>query len=89
MRMARGHSLADLGLIALFCLIWSSAFAAAKFALPDCPPLLLLSSRFLAAGVILIGLAAIAGRLMRVNGCTIASWAILGVFNSALYLGLS
>ena len=89
MRMARGHSLADLGLIALFCLIWSSAFAAAKFALPDCPPLLLLSSRFVAAGVILIGLAAIAGRLMRMKGRTIASWAILGVFNSALYLGLS
>jgi drug/metabolite transporter (DMT)-like permease len=88
-RVERGNSLADLGLIALFCLIWSSAFAAAKFALPDCPPLILLSSRFLAAGVILLALAKVAGRLERLDRRTVASWATLGAFNSALYLGLS
>lgn len=85
----RGNSLADFGLIALFCLIWSSAFAAAKFALPDCPPLILLASRFLAAGAILLGLAALAGRLERPDRRTILNWAILGALNSALYLGLS
>lgn len=87
--MGRGNSLADLGLIALFCLIWSSAFAAAKFALPDCPPLILLSSRFLAAGLILLVLARIAGRFEPPDRRTVANWAILGGFNSALYLGLS
>ncbi|MBN9027327.1 MAG: DMT family transporter [Rhizobiales bacterium] len=84
-----GNSRADLGLIALFCLIWSSAFAAAKFALPECPPLLLLASRFLAAGAILLGLAALAGRLEWPDRRAIWSWAVLGALNSALYLGLS
>ena len=88
-RKAPGNSLADLGLIALFCLIWSSAFTAAKFALPDCPPLLLLASRFLAAGAILLGLAALAGRLEWPDRRAIWSWAVLGALNSALYLGLS
>ena len=37
-------------MIAAFCLLWSSAFAVAKLALADCPPLLLLTARFLLAG---------------------------------------
>ena len=86
---ARGNSLADFALIALFCLIWSSAFAAGKLALPHSPPLILLVSRFLAAGVLLFGLAALAGRFHWPDGKTVAIWAVLGALNSALYLGLS
>ncbi|MGC1467272.1 MAG: EamA/RhaT family transporter, partial [Pseudolabrys sp.] len=48
-------------LIAVFVLIWTSAFSVAKLAIADCPPLLLLSSRFLVAGVLMLGVAA-AGR---------------------------
>ena len=40
--------------IAAFCLLWSSAFAAAKLALLDCPPLLLLTARFLLAGTVVL-----------------------------------
>ncbi|WP_244669505.1 DMT family transporter [Kaistia sp. 32K] len=87
--MGRGGSLADLGLIALFCLIWSSAFAAGKLALPDCPPLILLSSRFLVAGLFLFGLAALVGRPSWPDRRTTASWVVLGALNGALYLGLS
>ncbi len=85
----RGSSAGDLVLIALFCLIWSSAFAAAKFALPYCPPLLLLSSRFIVAGGLLLGLAVTAGRFRRPDGATLAKLILLGGLNSALYLGLS
>lgn len=85
----RASSASDMALIALFCLIWSSAFAAAKLAIPDCPPLLLLSSRFLVAGVLLLGLAALFGRFGLPDGATLAKLALLGGLNSALYLGLS
>src|SRR5262249_13277592 len=37
-------------LIVTFCLLWSSAFAAPKAALIDCPPLLLVTARCLLAG---------------------------------------
>jgi drug/metabolite transporter (DMT)-like permease len=39
-------------LVAVFCLIWSSAFAVSKLALADAPPLLLLTARFLFAGML-------------------------------------
>jgi drug/metabolite transporter (DMT)-like permease len=48
-------------MIAAFCLLWSSAFAVAKLALADCPPLLLLTARFLLAGGLMLTVAA-AGR---------------------------
>lgn len=85
----RAGRLADLGMIALFCLIWSSAFAAAKFALPYAPPLLLLSSRFVVAGLLLAGLACAAGRFKAPDRTTLAKLVVLGGLNSALYLGLS
>jgi len=46
-------------LIAAFCVLWSLAFAVAKLALTDCPPLLLLMARFLLAGTIILGVAAL------------------------------
>ena len=52
-------------LIATFCLFWSSAFSVTKLALADCPPLLLLTARFLVAGVVILGAAAVTGTIWR------------------------
>ncbi|MFG1477263.1 EamA family transporter [Xanthobacter sp. V4C-4] len=76
-------------LIVLFCLIWSSAFAAAKMALADCPPLLLLSARFLLAGGLLLGGCAVMGALANVGWRALALFAGIGVLNNAAYLGFS
>lgn len=76
-------------LVATFCLLWSSAFSVTKLALADCPPLLLLTARFLVAGVVILGAAAVSGT----TWCSLARrdlivLAALGVANNALYLGL-
>ncbi|WP_454915232.1 DMT family transporter [Xanthobacter sediminis] len=76
-------------LIVLFCLIWSSAFAAAKTALADCPPLLLLAARFLLAGGVLLAACAMLGTLRRVGWRTLGLFAGIGVLNNAAYLGCS
>jgi drug/metabolite transporter (DMT)-like permease len=73
-----------------FCLLWSSAFSAAKIALADCPPLLLLTARFLIAGVVVLGLAAAAGASWRgLARRDLLALAALGIVNTALYLGLN
>src|SRR5882672_4313502 len=76
-------------MIAAFCVSWSSAFAVAKLALADCPPLLLLMSRFLLAGAIILGAAALSRTPWRLARRDIAVLALLGVANNALYLGLN
>jgi drug/metabolite transporter (DMT)-like permease len=76
-------------LVAAFCLLWSSAFAVSKVALADCPPFLLLTMRFLVAGVITLG----GIRILRANWRL--AWrdalvlAGIGIFNNALYLGFN
>ncbi|WP_447917245.1 DMT family transporter [Achromobacter aegrifaciens] len=75
--------------IAAFCFLWSSAFAAAKIAVRDCPPLTLLTIRFLIAGALMLGLAAASGRWKLPAGRDLASLILLGMLNNALYLGLS
>jgi drug/metabolite transporter (DMT)-like permease len=75
--------------IPAFCLLWSSAFAVAKLALTDCPPLLLLTARFLLAGGILLGAAAVSGVLWRISRHDLIVLALLGVANNAVYLGLN
>ncbi|WP_394074311.1 DMT family transporter [Xanthobacter albus] len=88
--LAPGFSIdGTLVLIVLFCLIWSSAFAAAKTALADCPPLLLLSARFLLAGGVLLAACAAMGALRRVGWRVLALFAGIGVLNNAAYLGFS
>jgi len=72
-----------------FCLIWSSAFSVAKLALYDCPPLLLLTARFLLAGVITLGAAAFYADWRRLAARDVAALAALGVLNYAFYLGLN
>jgi drug/metabolite transporter (DMT)-like permease len=75
--------------IATFCVLWSSAFAVAKLALADCPPLLLLMARFLLAGAIILGAAVILRMPWRLTRRDIAVFGLLGVVNNALYLGLN
>lgn len=75
--------------IAAFCFLWSSAFAAAKIAVRDCPPLTLLTLRFLIAGALMLGVAAASGRWSRPGARDLAALVLLGVLNNAAYLGLS
>ncbi len=77
-------------LVVTFCLLWSSAFSAAKVALADCPPLLLLAARFLIAGVVVLGVAGANGTSWRsLARRDLIALAGLGVVNNALYLGLN
>jgi drug/metabolite transporter (DMT)-like permease len=75
--------------IALFCLLWSFAFIAGKIGVTDCPPLILLAARFSLAGLLILGFFA-----FRRDAWRELSWrealmfAILGIANNALYLGL-
>ncbi|MGC2086245.1 MAG: DMT family transporter [Bradyrhizobium sp.] len=74
--------------IGLFCLLWSFAFVAGKIGVTYCPPLLLLAARFSLAGVLILALT-----LLRRDGWAMswrdaAVFAIIGIANNALYLGL-
>ena len=75
--------------IGLFCLLWSFAFVAGKIAVTDCPPLILLAARFSLAGVLILGITALRGEAWSSLTCRDAAvFALLGVANNALYLGL-
>ncbi len=76
-------------LIAAFCLLWSSAFAVSKVALADCPPLLLLTIRFLVAGAITLAGAAAFQANWRLAWRDALVLAAIGIFNNALYLGFN
>ena len=75
-------------LITLFCLIWSFAFVAGKIGVTDCPPLILLAARFLLAGLLIVGISALRGETFDLSLRDAAVFALLGVANNALYLGL-
>jgi drug/metabolite transporter (DMT)-like permease len=75
--------------IGVFCLLWSFAFVAGKIGVTDCPPLILLAARFSLAGILILGITALRGEAwssLTWRDATI--FAILGVANNALYLGL-
>jgi drug/metabolite transporter (DMT)-like permease len=55
----------------------------------DCPPLTLLTIRFVIAGALMLGLAAASGRWKMPSARDLAALILLGVLNNALYLGLS
>ena len=74
--------------IGLFCLVWSFAFVAGKIGVTYCPPLILLSARFLLAGILILGISAVRGDEWQMTWRDVAVFAILGVANNALYLGL-
>ena len=71
-----------------FCLLWSSAFAVGKMAIADCPPLVFLAVRFLAAGVLMLGVAALSGVPWTLSKRDVAVFAALGIANQAVYLGI-
>ena len=75
--------------IGLFCLLWSFAFVAGKIGVTDCPPLILLAARFSLAGVLVLGITALRGEAWSsLTWRDAAIFAILGIANNALYLGL-
>jgi drug/metabolite transporter (DMT)-like permease len=74
--------------IGLFCLLWSFAFVAGKIGVTDCPPLILLTARFSLAGVLIIGISALRRDAWSLSWRDTLGFAVLGVANNALYLGL-
>src|ERR1700742_1872326 len=78
--------------IGLFCLLWSFAFVAGKIGVTDCPPLILLAARFTLAGILILGLSAFRRQdrqyAWQFSWREVATFAILGLANNALYLGL-
>ena len=75
-------------LIAVFCLLWSYAFVAGKIGVTHCPPLILLAARFSLAGILILGATLIRGDDWSLSWRDAAIFAVLGVANNALYLGL-
>jgi drug/metabolite transporter (DMT)-like permease len=76
--------------IALFCLLWSFAFVASKISVMDCPPLILLTARFSLAGIVILGITALRGEAWSsLTWRDAAVFAVLGIANNALYLGLA
>lgn len=75
-------------IITLFCLIWSFAFVAGKIGVTDCPPLILLSARFLLAGSIIAVISALRGEKFDLSLRDVAIFSLIGIANNALYLGL-
>ena len=74
--------------IAAFCLLWSFAFVAGKIGVTDCPPLILLTARFLLAAILIFGIAMLRGEGWSLSRRDVAIFALLGIANNALYLGL-
>lgn len=79
-------------LVLVFCLLWSSAFAFAKMALNDCPPLILLVVRLTLAGGIMMALAVKVdgrSRLASMRRRDVLALMLCGVLNNAVYLGVN
>ncbi|MEH2473022.1 drug/metabolite transporter (DMT)-like permease [Nitrobacteraceae bacterium AZCC 2161] len=74
--------------IAIFCLLWSFAFVAGKIGVTDCPPLILLAARFSLAGTLILGISALRRDAWSLSWRDVAVYAIIGIANNALYLGL-
>jgi drug/metabolite transporter (DMT)-like permease len=76
------------GLALAFSLLWASGFVAIKVVLRDCPPLLMLSARFLLAGAALLGYARLRGRPMP-RGAEWRPIVVLAILVQVLYLGIT
>jgi drug/metabolite transporter (DMT)-like permease len=74
--------------VVAFCLIWSACFVAGKIGVTDCPPLILLTARFLVAGVLILGFCAFRRSEWNLSRRDVAAFAVIGIANNALYLGL-
>jgi len=65
--------------IAAFCLLWSFAFVAGKIGVTNCPPLILLTARFLLAGILIFGIAMLRGEGWSLSRHDVATFALLGI----------
>jgi drug/metabolite transporter (DMT)-like permease len=74
--------------IILFCLLWSFAFVAGKIGVTDCPPLILLTARCSLAGILILGISAVRGEGWQLAWRDAVVFAVLGIANNALFLGL-
>jgi drug/metabolite transporter (DMT)-like permease len=74
--------------IGLFCLLWSFAFVAGKIGVTDCPPLILLTARFSLAGIVILAISTLRGEALSLSWRDTGAFALIGVANNALYLGL-
>lgn len=83
------NKFAYLGLVLVFVLLWSSAFAAGKIAMQVSPPMLFLGVRFLLAGLLMIGFAVIIGSYRPVGAKGWFRLSVLGILNQAGYQGLA
>jgi drug/metabolite transporter (DMT)-like permease len=75
-------------MVAAFCVLWSSAYSVAKLAIADCPPLLLLTIRFLLAGLLMFVAAAVSGVSLRLSRRDVLLFAALGIANQAIFLSV-
>lgn len=73
--------------VGLFCLLWSYAFVAGKIGVTHCPPLILLAARFSLAGILILGATLVRGD-WSLSWRDVLIFAVLGIANNALYLGL-
>ena len=74
--------------IVVFCLLWSFAFVAGKIGVTYCPPLILLAARFSLAGILILGITVLRGERWSLSWRDTLAFALIGVANNALYLGL-
>jgi probable blue pigment (indigoidine) exporter len=72
----------------LFATLWASASVAGKFGLQSSEPLVLFTTRFLLAGVVLLGYAYVIQKSRLPQGKEWLQLTIFGTFNTSLYLGL-
>ncbi len=75
--------------VGLFCLLWSFAFVASKIGVTHCPPLILLTARFSLAGILILGVSALRRDAWSLSWRDTLVFAVLGIANNALYLGLA
>jgi len=72
-----------------FALMWSSAFTSARMIVADAPPMMALSLRFLASGLIGIAIARALGQSWHLTPAQWRATFIFGLSQNALYLGLN
>lgn len=71
-----------------FCMLWSSAFIAAKFGLTAAPPLAQLTIRFLFAGLLLWLGMLIMRKTWPADRRDVVTGILLGILNNSIYLGV-
>jgi drug/metabolite transporter (DMT)-like permease len=73
----------------VFTTLWASAFVVVKVALRWSPPLFLMATRFLVAGVLMLAWARATGRPLPRGAAGWLPAVVLGLLNQGLYLGLT